>query len=131
VRATKHTLLTSMREAGSAIGVMMEAGEATTVEVIVGGKLGVVGSSFATLLAFLARFLRAAANEEVLLVEATDGGGAEATGGGRLIDDATDEATKDATGVALGNAGDGIALLMALPGNPAAAAATEKLMEII
>lgn len=39
-------------------------GEATTAEII---EDDVAGRSFATLLAFLARFLRAAANEEELL----------------------------------------------------------------
>ena len=60
------------------------------------------GRSFATLCAFLARFRRAAANEELFSAEAVEVGGeveaaAEVGGGGdvgvgRLIDDRGDEA---------------------------------------
>ena len=88
------TLLTSRRAGGSGI---TEATEAT------------LGGSFATLVAFLARFLSAAANEDVLEAEAAaltitefgiDGVGGGCTGaggvaetGGRLIDEALAEAT--------------------------------------
>jgi len=51
------------------------------------------GSSFATLLAFWARFLRAAANEELLLEaeeEEVGAGVAAEAEGGRLIDDEAD-----------------------------------------
>ena len=88
------TLLTSRRAGGSGI---TEATEAT------------LGGSFATLVAFLARFLSAAANEDVLEADAAaltitefgiDGVGGGCTGaggvaetGGRLIDEALAEAT--------------------------------------
>ena len=89
------TRRTSRRAGGSGI---TEATEAT------------LGGSFATLVAFLARFLSAAANEDVLEAEAAaaltitelgiDGVGGGCTGaggvaetGGRLIDEALAEAT--------------------------------------
>ena len=66
-------------------------GEATTAEII---EDDVAGRSFATLLAFLARFLRAAANEEELLSVGPFWGGEPEFG--RLMDESGEEA-KDAT----------------------------------
>lgn len=105
------TRRTSKRAGGSGIGganagsrgavaaaveaAMGEAASATmaalAAEII--GDAG--GRSFATLEAFLARFLRAAANEEEDLswqVVGAGEGGVEAAGEGRLIDDKGEEA---------------------------------------